>query len=438
METAHFESLYPPSSRFHEIQILLNYIKAGNSCQIISLPGVGRSNLLGLLSYNRAVRVKHLGQKQKEFHFVYLNFSEVRQKPLVEATKFIFLSLVDSLRERKMQAEYEQVSAIFKESLSLADELVLFQGLKKTIDLLAIDSKLSIVLLFDRFEEYVPMLTPAFFTHLRILRNRAKYHFSVVFSLNRPLEDLLEPLMFADFYEFLAGHNVYLPTTDEPGLAFRLAYLAKSTGKVLDPKVIADIHKLTASHGKLTRVCIEATLNTPESFGDKLLDFLLRDKPVRGTLFEIWHFLRPEEQMLLSNEPIDSDFLTRIGLIKDGKIAIPLFSEFVKREITTAASDQALRYDPTLNAIFQGQTNLSDKLTAAEFRLLRFLLQNVDRVIDRDEVIAAVWQETKTTAGVTDQALDQLMFRLRKKIETDPNNPRHLQTVKGRGFRFAP
>src|SRR3989344_9134664 len=116
IESAHFESLYPDTSRFAEIEKVLSFIKNGNSCQIVGLPGVGRSNLLGLLSYNRAVREKHLSENQKWFHFVLCNFSEIRKKMIFEATKFIFLSLVDSLRERRMSQEYEVLDKIFKES----------------------------------------------------------------------------------------------------------------------------------------------------------------------------------------------------------------------------------------------------------------------------------------------------------------------------------
>src|SRR3989304_2552738 len=126
MEVEHFEALYPENTRENEIEKILIFIKEGNSCQVVSVPGVGRSNLLGLLAYNKKVRIKHLGEGQKNFHFVYLNFSEIRKKPLVEATKFIFLNLVDSLRERRMLKQYEVVDKIFKESLSVNDELVIF------------------------------------------------------------------------------------------------------------------------------------------------------------------------------------------------------------------------------------------------------------------------------------------------------------------------
>ena len=98
---------------------------------------------------------------------------------------------------------------------------------------------------------------------------------------------------------------------------------------------------------------------------------------------------------------------------------------------------QQLTFDYVLNEIKKGEVIISDTLTSSEFRLLKFLLENPDRLLQRDEIIESVWQDTKSQEGVTDQALDQLIFRLRKKIEDDPNNPNHLQTVKGRGIRFV-
>ena len=62
---------------------------------------------------------------------------------------------------------------------------------------------------------------------------------------------------------------------------------------------------------------------------------------------------------------------------------------------------------------------LSDQLTSSEFRLLKFFLENQNKVLGREEIINAVWKDTKSQEGVTDQALDQLIFRLRKKIEDE-------------------
>ena len=453
---SHFESLYPTDSRFEEIKTILEFIKQGNSCQVISLPGVGRSNLLGLLSYNRNIRIKHLGENQKWFHFITTDFSQIRKRPLIDATKFLFLSLVDSLRERKTspkkssfagEDEYEKLSQIFKEALLFKDEFVLFNGFKKAIDLLAIEKELTIVFLFDRFEEYVPMLTTEFFSNLRALRNRAKYRFSIVFSLNRPLEDLIEPALFADYYEFLAGHTIYLPLLDKPGLDFRISYLEKSMGKKIDKKTLDEIINLTGGHGKLTRLALEAALASSNQrlASSKNEEFLLKQKTVLGAMYEIWNSLAPSEQKILATSDKqlviskeESFYFENIGLIKNEKITIPLFEIFIKSHLTMKQlSNETMIYNENANEIKKGAIVLSDQLTSSEFKLLRFLIQNKDKVINREEIINAVWQDVKSTAGVTDQALDQLIFRLRGKIESDTNDPKHLQTVKGRGLRFS-
>ena len=438
MEPQHFESLYPDTTRFAEIEKILAFIKEGNSCQVVSAAGVGRSNLLGLLAYNRNVRLKHLGQTQKNFHFVNLNFSEIKKKPLIEATKFIFLSLVDSLRERQMVSEYEQAAKLFKESVDFKDELVMFSGLKKTIDYLALEKNLTVVFLFDRFEEYIPVVTEDFFSNLKVLRNRAKYKFSVVFALNRPLEELLEPTFLSDFYELVAGKIVYLPLFDKPGVDFRISYLEKITGKKIDRKLLEEVFTLTGGHSNLMRLSTEVLLSSEQKFENKLLlrKFLLEQKPIRSALFGIWNYLTPSEQnVFLHAGKIENDYLENIGLIKEGLPVISLFSDYVKEK--AALQSQNLSFELNENGeIVKGDIVISDKLTSLEFGLLRFLLENKGKILEKEEIINAVWRQAKTTLGVTDQALDQLIFRLRKKIEEDPNNPQILATIKGRGLKF--
>lgn len=437
----HFASLYPDNSRFEEIEKIITFIKEGNSCQILGLPGVGKSNLCNLLAYNKNVRIKHLGDNQKWFHFVLLNFSEVRGRPLIDVIKFIFLGIIDSLRERDLDEEYQKVDQIFKESLPYQDELVLFQSLKKAIDYLSLEKELTVVLLFDRFEEYIPTITPQFFANLRILRNRAKFRFSIVLSTHRPIEDSVEPAIFTDYYEFLVSHNVYLPLFDKPGLDFRIAHKEKTTEQKIDKKLRETIMNLTAGHGKLTRLCLDIALADKET-KEFTQEYFLSKKVIQGGLLEIWQFLSPEEQKIFASEAkketyhIQNQFLENINLIKNGTITIPLFESFIRSNETTTTATEKIIYDPNTNTITKGETIISERLTGSEFRLLRIMAENPDKVIEKDELIKTVWQDNKQTLGVTDQALDQLIFRLRKKIEQDPNNPSHIHTIKGRGYKF--
>jgi DNA-binding response OmpR family regulator len=71
--------------------------------------------------------------------------------------------------------------------------------------------------------------------------------------------------------------------------------------------------------------------------------------------------------------------------------------------------------------------------TATEFRLLQYLAHHPGRVFTRDQLLDAVWRDT---AFVTPRSIDVYVRRLREKIERDPENPRHLKTIRGAGYRF--
>jgi two-component system phosphate regulon response regulator PhoB len=71
--------------------------------------------------------------------------------------------------------------------------------------------------------------------------------------------------------------------------------------------------------------------------------------------------------------------------------------------------------------------------TATEFRLLDYLARHPGRVFSRDHLLDAVWGDARF---VTPRSVDVYVRRIREKIETDPETPRYLKTVRGAGYRF--
>ena len=73
-------------------------------------------------------------------------------------------------------------------------------------------------------------------------------------------------------------------------------------------------------------------------------------------------------------------------------------------------------------------------LTAQEFKTLKFMMQNAERVISRDELLNEVWgyQNYPSTRTV-----DNHILKLRQKLEKDPANPVHFRTVHGMGYKFV-
>lgn len=76
------------------------------------------------------------------------------------------------------------------------------------------------------------------------------------------------------------------------------------------------------------------------------------------------------------------------------------------------------------------------QLSSKEYALLMVLADSPDRAFSRDELIDLVWPGTN--AAKPDATLTEHMSRLRRKIESDPANPRRLVTVRGLGYRFSP
>jgi len=73
-------------------------------------------------------------------------------------------------------------------------------------------------------------------------------------------------------------------------------------------------------------------------------------------------------------------------------------------------------------------------LTLMEANVLRYLIENEGQRVSRKAMLANVWglhEDTDT------RAIDNFIVRLRRYIEDDPAKPRHLQTVRGVGYRFV-
>jgi DNA-binding response OmpR family regulator len=75
------------------------------------------------------------------------------------------------------------------------------------------------------------------------------------------------------------------------------------------------------------------------------------------------------------------------------------------------------------------------ELTHREFELLAFLCGSGGRVFSRDELLRKVWGLAHGGQGRT---VDNFVAQLRVKLEADPDRPKHLLTVRGSGYRFAP
>jgi DNA-binding response OmpR family regulator len=110
----------------------------------------------------------------------------------------------------------------------------------------------------------------------------------------------------------------------------------------------------------------------------------------------------------------------------------------LRRGRTSAASKPARRFgaaevDPSARTLTVGGKLVP--LTAREFDLLAFFVAHPGRVYSREQLMQAVWGARYTGTART---VDNFVARLRAHIGDDADSPRHLETVRGFGYRFTP
>lgn len=105
---------------------------------------------------------------------------------------------------------------------------------------------------------------------------------------------------------------------------------------------------------------------------------------------------------------------------------------------TNYAAQPILSSDQLCIDFSQNRVTLKEntvELTRTEYRLLSLLVQNANKIVTRETILDALWDNTGDF--VDNNTLSVYIRRLREKIELDPSQPQHLTTVRGFGYRWV-
>ncbi len=266
-----------------------------------------------------------------------------------------------------------------------ADELEL---LDLVLDSALKDGPLCLLLdlsLLDRTGAMAGESTQAFFSNLRALRDAHKFQLTFVTASRHSLPPNTE------FAELILAHTLWLGCLEESDARWNVARYAERKGLMWSEATAQTLIRLSRGYPSLLRAACEAYAGGADPAA------IPNHPAVRARVAEFWDDKPTAEELRLSD-----------------LIDHPLF--------------------------YQGRRPAFDasQLTAKEHLLLNYFLAHPDVICEKDDIIRAVWPEDKVfERGVRDDSLAQLIRRLREKIEPDPANPRHVQTVPGRGYRFT-
>ncbi len=139
-----------------------------------------------------------------------------------------------------------------------------------------------------------------------------------------------------------------------------------------------------------------------------------------------------------NGEPLPSPVVLQDGDLV--QISLVQKFMFLTSDATMPISEGTLRsgrlmMDLRSRRVWINQQQLLPPLSAQQFRLLWMLYENQGQVISRPDLVIAVWGEDQA-AGVSDQALDALIRRLRDRLATLDPTHQFIDTVRGHGVRL--
>ncbi len=184
---------------------------------------------------------------------------------------------------------------------------------------------------------------------------------------------------------------------------------------------------------------------------DPNCDIVIEDRQVSRKHAQI--FINPDKKNYIADlnskngTLLNGEFVADKTSLKDGdEIIVGLVQEFtyVSSDATLPLGQAAgadtgsglkLFIDKKARRIWIGEKELIPPLSVSQYELLVYLYEHQGSVVTREEIVDAVWKNEKAI-GVTEQALDALVRRLRDRL--NKNDPTHdyILTVRGVGFKL--
>lgn len=214
---------------------------------------------------------------------------------------------------------------------------------------------------------------------------------------------------------------------------------------VEDEREIADLIRLYFEREGATVTHADTGEQALRSFAESEIDLVLLDINLPGTDgFEVLAQIRRSADLpviIVSAREADEDQIYGLGIGADEYVTKPFSPKVLVARARAllrrgSARGEDLRFGPyVFDAVRYVLTRDGERvsLSAKEFDVLTALIRAEGRPMRAEELYEAVWGNRYgdvTTVGVYVQ-------RLRRKLEDDPQDPRFIETIHGKGYRFA-
>lgn len=457
---------YPVTYRAGEMKILASWIAAGESGSVVGLVGSGRSNLLGFLCQRPDALQHYLPPETGPVVLIPVDFYNLPANDLSSLYRTI-LHAFYWVRERFDPSLQQTISEIYLENRAVTDPFLPQRGLYELLRFFQAQ-RIHVVLVLNRFDRFCQVAPPHMINSLRGLRDNFKDTLCYLVGMLQEAIYLPDPASLGDMYELLDNHVCWVGPMNESDAHFMLARLLRTAP--LQPAE-AELDAMLTLSGRfpilLKAISAWWLTTTDRPAAVDWVDTLLQENQIRYRLNRMWQGLTQEEQLALSELQKLQAFLDPTAAPKSqqvfqnlGKRAHNPLRRLVAKglcyqigpgwQITGALLAAYVSkiegrvrgriwLDEKAKLVYQGQ-EVVEGLTALQYEILRFLVNNPRIKHTHDDIIDNAWPEEEQRAGITPNALQVHIASLRKKLEPNPAKPRYFITWHGRpgGYQFFP
>lgn len=437
------ETELPPTFRQNSVNAVFQHIAAGDSCMIIGIGSVGKSNLLRFLQRQDVVQT-YLGDNWSQYVLVYIDTNKLLKESFWGLSELMMFRLIREIKELPGQDEaLANLNDLYEKATARKTKFLHLRYLEQMIEFVCRGLNKRLVFLFDEFDPLVEKMSPQSFNALRALRDEFKYQLMYVVAARFNLKRLrVNSAEIEAFEEIVTSHTVWVGPYSKSDAHYMVHRLGKRYGIELDKNIQLKLLDATGGHPGLLREGFNCVMRGDEAVAVKSLFGSLQ---VQDECQRLWFSLSAEEQRVITdiarNRPVEESTISIVNRLHDKgvlggpwagdqKIFSPLLAEYISQKQPVAGARMVVETDRRI--VWVDGRKISD-FTRLEFELLTYLYRQKGQVVSRDELINTLYSD-QLIAGVSDNRLDSVVKRVRKKIEPNPREPQFLQTERGVGF----
>ena len=457
-------SQYPESYRAKEMQVIADWLLAGESGSVVGLPGCGRTNLLEFLCHRPEILARYLPDAADAVALIPVDLNHLPAND--SATLYrVLLRAFYWVRERFNPNVKERIARLYIENRATQDPFLSQSALHEMLFTFQAQQT-QVVLVLNHFAEFCKEADARLLNTLRGLRDSFKETLCFIVGMKQAVMYLPQRDMLGDIYELLDSNVCWVGAMAESDARYVIHQATRTAPTKPNEEEMAHMLHLTGRFPVLLKTIGHWWQKTDLPLAEWKV-YLEQIHHFEFRLEKLWNGLSNEEQFALAavcewQELVEKGKGSLKAFERLEKDHAPILTRLRKKEVCDQQGEHwfihgqlliayirrvgpsgrgRIRVEGKAEQLYQGLAHLN-KLTPQEDALLRFLIEHPYERQAYPELINAVWsKEGADYAGVTNNSLQQLVSNLRKKIEVDNSNPRYIISWRSKqqgGYQFYP